>query len=154
MDERDWLAARFEGIALTPAGGAYRMLGGLPEADDAVRDAWLRLGRSGASGTENLSGWPTTIVARICLNLLRSRKLRRVVAQQPFCRGGIELAVRPRSARRAAEKLTPLNQCSVRRAAQRSAPTRRGLRSTAVRIRAAAGTDGPATRAASARRVW
>jgi RNA polymerase sigma factor (sigma-70 family) len=56
---------------------AYRMLGSLAEADDAVQDSWLRLSRSGASDVENLGGWLTTIVARVCLNILRSRNLRR-----------------------------------------------------------------------------
>src|SRR5690349_11972230 len=53
------------------------MLGSLSEADDAVQDAWLRLSRSGADGVENLRGWLTTIVARVCLNMLRSRRARR-----------------------------------------------------------------------------
>src|SRR5207253_3049648 len=56
---------------------AYRMLGSMHEADDAVQDAWLRLGRSGASGVENLSGWLTTVVARVCLDMLRARKAKR-----------------------------------------------------------------------------
>jgi RNA polymerase sigma-70 factor, ECF subfamily len=56
---------------------AYRMLGSLAEADDAVQDTWLRLSRAGAGGVENLSGWLTTIVARVCLNMLRSRTTRR-----------------------------------------------------------------------------
>ena len=56
---------------------AYRMLGSLPEAGDAVRDAWLRLSRSGADGAENLGGWLTTVVARVCLNMLHSRAARR-----------------------------------------------------------------------------
>ena len=55
---------------------AYSMLGSLPEADEAVQDAWLRLNRSGAEGVENLGGWLTTIVARVCLNLLQARKAR------------------------------------------------------------------------------
>ena len=58
---------------------AYRMLGSLSEADDAPQEAWLRLGRSDARGVENLGGWLTTVVARVCLDFLRSRKSRREV---------------------------------------------------------------------------
>src|SRR5205823_2566033 len=58
---------------------AYRMLGSLSEADDAVQEAWLRLSRSDTSGVKNLGGWLTTVVARVCLDMLRSRKARREV---------------------------------------------------------------------------
>jgi RNA polymerase sigma-70 factor (ECF subfamily) len=77
MDDRDWLAARFEEHRTRMRAVAYRMLGSLTEADDAVQDTWLRLSRSGADGVENLGGWLTTIVARVCLNMLRSRTTRR-----------------------------------------------------------------------------
>ena len=77
MDERDWLADRFEEHRPHLRAVAYRMLGSLAEADDAVQDAWLRLSRAGAGEVENLGGWLTTIVARICLNVLRSRATRR-----------------------------------------------------------------------------
>jgi RNA polymerase sigma factor (sigma-70 family) len=77
MDERAWLAERFEEHRPRLKGVAYRMLGSLTEADDAVQEAWLRLSRSGADGVENLGGWLTTIVARVCLNALRSRAGRR-----------------------------------------------------------------------------
>ncbi len=77
MDEHDWLAARFEEHRPHLRAVAYRMLGSLTEADDAVQDAWLRLHRSGVDGVENLGGWLTTIVARVCLNVLRSRATRR-----------------------------------------------------------------------------
>jgi RNA polymerase sigma factor (sigma-70 family) len=77
MHERDWLAARFEENRPRLRAVAYRMLGSLTEADDAVQDAWLRLSRSGANEVENLGGWLTTIVARVCLNMLRSRNMRR-----------------------------------------------------------------------------
>ena len=77
MDENEWLADRFEEHRAHLRAVAYRMLGSLTEADDAVQDAWLRLSRSGAGGVENLGGWLTTIVARVCLNMLRSRKVRR-----------------------------------------------------------------------------
>jgi RNA polymerase sigma factor (sigma-70 family) len=73
MDERDWLAERFEEHRTHLRSVAYRMLGSQTEADDAVQEAWLRLSRSGASGVENLGGWLTTVVARVCLNMLRSR---------------------------------------------------------------------------------
>jgi RNA polymerase sigma-70 factor (ECF subfamily) len=77
MDEGEWLAARFETHRPHLRAVAYRMLGSLPEADDAVQEAWLRLSRSGTSGVENLGGWLTTVVARVCLNTLRSRSSRR-----------------------------------------------------------------------------
>ena len=77
MDDHEWLAARFEEHRAHLQRVAYRMLGSLSEADDAVQDAWLRLSRSGADGVENLRGWLTTIVARVCLNMLRSRRARR-----------------------------------------------------------------------------
>src|SRR5213080_3810368 len=81
MDERQWLAERFEEQRPHLRAVAYRMLGSLAEADDAVQDAWLRLSRSGAGEVENLGGWLTTIVARVCLNMLRSRNVRR---EDPF----------------------------------------------------------------------
>ena len=77
MNEYEWLAERFEANRPHLRAVAYRMLGSLSEADDAVQEAWLRLSRSGASGVENLGGWLTTIVARLCLDMLRSRKSRR-----------------------------------------------------------------------------
>jgi RNA polymerase sigma factor (sigma-70 family) len=77
MDENEWLADRFEEHRARLRAVAYRMLGSLTEADDAVQDTWLRLSRSGASEVENLGGWLTTIVARVCLNMLRSRTTRR-----------------------------------------------------------------------------
>src|SRR5712672_3156200 len=77
MDERDWLAEKFEGNRVHLRAVAYRMLGSLNEADDAVQEAWLRLNRSDTSGVENLGGWLTTVVARVCLDMLRSRKSRR-----------------------------------------------------------------------------
>jgi RNA polymerase sigma-70 factor (ECF subfamily) len=77
VDERDWLAKRFEENRSHLRGVAYRMLGSVSEADDAVQEAWLRLSRSDASTIENLSGWLTTAVARTCLDMLRSRRSRR-----------------------------------------------------------------------------
>ena len=76
MDERELLAQRFEENRTHLRAVAYRMLGSHSEADDAVQEAWLRLSRSDTSGVENLRGWLTTIVARVCLDLLRSRKAR------------------------------------------------------------------------------
>jgi RNA polymerase sigma factor (sigma-70 family) len=80
-DERDWLAARFEQQRPRLRAVAYRMLGSLSEADDAVQEAWIRLSRSDASAVENLGGWLTTVVARVSLNMLRSRDVRR---EQPL----------------------------------------------------------------------
>ncbi|HLZ24943.1 MAG TPA: RNA polymerase sigma factor SigJ [Ktedonobacterales bacterium] len=77
MDENEWLAQRFEEHRSHLRSMAYRMLGSLTEADDAVQDTWLRLSRAGASEVENLGGWLTTIIARVCLNMLRSRHARR-----------------------------------------------------------------------------
>src|SRR6266508_509322 len=77
MDEGDWLAERFEENRPHMRAVAYRMLGSLAEAEDAVQEAWLRLSRSEASGIENLGGWLTTVVARVCLTMLRSRRSRR-----------------------------------------------------------------------------
>ena len=77
MAESDWLVEGFEKNRPRLRAVAYRMLGSLAEADDAVQEAWLRLSRSDASGVDNLSAWLTTIVARVCLNVLRSRNTRR-----------------------------------------------------------------------------
>jgi RNA polymerase sigma-70 factor, ECF subfamily len=77
MDERDLLAERFEEHRSRLRAVAYRMLGSLSEADDAVQEAWLRLSRSDADEIENLGGWLTTVVGRVSLNMLRSRKARR-----------------------------------------------------------------------------
>jgi RNA polymerase sigma factor (sigma-70 family) len=76
MDERDWLAARFEEHRTHLRAVAYRMLGSRSEADDAVQDAWLRVYRADTSDVANLGGWLTTIVARVCLNMLQSRQRR------------------------------------------------------------------------------
>src|SRR5262245_3746549 len=76
MDEGRWLAQRFEAKRQHLMGVAYRMLGSLSEADDAVQEAWLHVSRAGTDGVENLGGWLTTVVARVCLDMLRSRKAR------------------------------------------------------------------------------
>jgi RNA polymerase sigma-70 factor (ECF subfamily) len=76
-EQHDWMAERFEENRAHLRAVAYRMLGSTTEAEDAVQEAWLRLGRSDTSDVENLRGWLTTVVARVCLDLLRSRKSRR-----------------------------------------------------------------------------
>ena len=81
MDENEQLARRFEDDRPRLRGVAYRMLGSLSEADDAVQEAWLRLSRTDAQGIENLGGWLTTVVARVSLDMLRSRGSRR---EQPL----------------------------------------------------------------------
>ena len=81
MDEQEWLAQRFEEHRSHLRAVAYRMLGSLSEADDAVQDTWIRLSRIDAGEVENLGGWLTTVVARVCLNMLRSRQSRR---EEPF----------------------------------------------------------------------
>ena len=85
--ERDWLARRFEQERDHLRAVAYRMLGSLPEAEDAVQDAWLRVSRADASGVENLAGWLTTVTARVCLDALRARRARR---EQPMPDGAPE----------------------------------------------------------------
>ncbi len=77
MNERELLAERFEAHRQHLRAVAYRMLGSRSEADDAVQEAWLNVTRSGANGVDNLGGWLTTVVARVCLDMLRSRKSRR-----------------------------------------------------------------------------
>src|SRR5579885_3485117 len=81
MNEHNLLAERFEEQRGHLRAVAYRMLGTLSEADDAVQEAWLKLNRSGADGIQNLSAWLTTVVARVCLDLLRSRNARREDSQ-------------------------------------------------------------------------
>ena len=81
MDERDWLAERFEEHRGRLRAVAYRMLGSVSEADDAVQEAWLRLSRSDADEIENLGAWLTTVVGRVSLSMLRSRGTRR---EQPL----------------------------------------------------------------------
>ncbi|HLJ50332.1 MAG TPA: sigma-70 family RNA polymerase sigma factor [Bryobacteraceae bacterium] len=77
MDEHDWLAERFEENRGHMRAVAYRILGSAAEADDAIQEAWLRLNRSDAGAIENLGGWLTTVVARVSLDMLRSRSSRR-----------------------------------------------------------------------------
>lgn len=77
MDKQDWLAKNFEATRHHLKAVAYRMLGSVGEAEDAVQEAWIRLSRSESEKIENLNGWLTTVVARVCLDMLRSRKTRR-----------------------------------------------------------------------------
>jgi RNA polymerase sigma factor (sigma-70 family) len=83
MDDQEWLAERFEEHRPRLRAVAYRMLGSLSEADDAVQEAWLRLSRTDANEVENLGGWLTTVVARVSLNMLRSRRSRREEPRGP-----------------------------------------------------------------------
>src|SRR2546430_10571024 len=76
MVEHEWLAEQFEAYRTHLRAVAYRMLGSVSEADDAVQESWLRLSRSDTSGVDNLGGWLTTVVARVCLDMLRSRESR------------------------------------------------------------------------------
>jgi RNA polymerase sigma factor (sigma-70 family) len=91
MDDQDRLAKRFEAHRSHLRGVAYRMLGSLSDADDAVQEAWLRLNRSDTAGIENLAGWLTRVVARVCLDMLRSRRSRR---EEPLGLQGSEPIVR------------------------------------------------------------
>jgi Sigma-70 region 2 len=81
MNEREYLAERFEEHRTHLRAVAYRMLGSLSEVDDAVQEAWLRLSRADSAEIDNLGGWLTTVVARVCLDMLRSRTSRR---EEPF----------------------------------------------------------------------
>jgi RNA polymerase sigma factor (sigma-70 family) len=81
MNEREYLAERFEEHRTHLRAVAYRMLGSLSEVDDAVQEAWLRLSRADATSIDNLGGWLTTVVAHVCLDMLRSRTSRR---EEPF----------------------------------------------------------------------
>jgi RNA polymerase sigma factor (sigma-70 family) len=81
MNDTEWLSEQFEAERGHLRAVAYRMLGSMTEADDALQDAWLRVSRAGADDVANLGGWLTTVVARVCLNMLRSRKRRR---EEPF----------------------------------------------------------------------
>ena len=81
MNERDYLAERFEEHRAHLRAVAYRMLGSVGEVDDAVQEAWLRLSRADSTDIDNLGGWLTTVVARVCLDMLRSRQSRR---EEPF----------------------------------------------------------------------
>jgi RNA polymerase sigma factor (sigma-70 family) len=83
MEEREFLAEQFEKHRARLRAVAYRMLGSLSEADDAVQEAWIRLSRTDANAVENLGGWLTTVVARVSLNMLRSRRTRR---EEPLVR--------------------------------------------------------------------
>src|SRR5262245_28975209 len=80
MNENSWLAEHFGAHRKHLRAVAYRMLGSSTEADDAVQEAWLRLCRAGTREVENLGGWLTTVVARVCLDVLRSRKSRQEIA--------------------------------------------------------------------------
>jgi len=77
MEERDWLAQRFEAHRTHLRAVAYRMLGSVNDADDAVQEAWIRLSRTDTSDVENIRAWLTTVVGRVCLNMLRARRSRR-----------------------------------------------------------------------------
>ena len=91
-DEQGWLGERFEENRSRLAAIAYRMLGSGAEADDAVQEAWLRLSRSDVDAIDNLAGWLTTVVGRVCLDMLRSRKSRR---EEPLDSDGLEAAQNP-----------------------------------------------------------
>lgn len=88
MDKADWLAKNFEETRRHLKAVAYRMLGSVDEAEDAIQEAWIRLNRSESEKIENLSGWLTTVVARVCLDMLRSRKSRQ---EEPLDKRSSEL---------------------------------------------------------------
>ena len=111
MDELDGLAAQFEASRPRLRAVAYRMLGSGSEADNAFQEAWLRLSRSGADGVDNLGGWLTTVVARVCLDMLRTRKSRREEPLDP--RPGDQVAENVGRCRPAAEESEALLADSV-----------------------------------------
>jgi RNA polymerase sigma-70 factor (ECF subfamily) len=80
MNQQDWLAERFEANRSHLRGVAYRMLGSVTDAEDALQEAWIRLSRTDTSDVDNLRAWLTTVVGRVCLNMLRARKTRREAA--------------------------------------------------------------------------
>ena len=94
MDENDWLARQFDESRAHLRGVAYRMLGSVSEADDAVQETWLKLSRSDTREVENLRGWLTTVTARVCLDMLRARRSRReeplTGTVDPPCDGNVE----------------------------------------------------------------
>src|SRR4051812_15586749 len=90
MTERDWLTEQFEANRGHLRAVAYRMLGSRSEAEDAVQEAWLRLSRADTSNVENLGGWLTTVVARVSLDMLRSRKSRREEPMGEFLPEAVE----------------------------------------------------------------
>jgi RNA polymerase sigma-70 factor (ECF subfamily) len=98
IDTHNWLAMQFEADRPRLRAIAYRMLGSLAEAEDAVQESWLHLSRSDPSAVSNLGGWLTTVVARVCLNMLRARKTRReesLEASEPETVRGAESAIDP-----------------------------------------------------------
>src|SRR5260221_12943218 len=98
MDEHQWLTEQFEATRSHLQAVAYRMLGSLSEADDAVQASWLHLSRADTGGIENLGGWLTTVVARVCLDMLPSRKSRREESlgeQRPEPMRGHESGIEP-----------------------------------------------------------
>jgi RNA polymerase sigma factor (sigma-70 family) len=94
MTDTDWLARRFEEHRSRLTAVAYRMLGSAPEAEDAVQETWLRLSRTETSDIENLGGWITTVIGRVCLTMLKTRQLRR---EEPLGEHGPELEADPES---------------------------------------------------------
>ena len=117
MAERGWLTDHFEQERPRLRGVAYRMLGSVAEAEDALQEAWLRLSRADTSSVENLSGWLTTVVARVCLNLLQARKARHeepLNASRLFRRHG-----RQRDGRLDWERATARRNCAHNGAARR-----------------------------------
>ena len=95
MNESEFLALQFEENRSHLRAVAYRMLGSLNEADDAVQEAWLKLSRSDAGSVDNLGGWLTTVVARVCLDMLRARNARREDALDPQAPEPVRRSVKP-----------------------------------------------------------
>ena len=77
MDDIQWVEERFEEHRARLRAVAYRMLGSVADAEDALQDAWVRVNRADTEGVDNIGAWLTTVVARVCLNMLRARNVRR-----------------------------------------------------------------------------
>src|SRR3974390_1590228 len=107
MDEHDVLADRFEAHRARLRAAAYQMLGSASEADDAVQEAWLRLSRTDPGKIENLGGWLTTVVARVCLNMLASRREQPVGMHLPESAGNDAAGTGPETEALLADSIGP-----------------------------------------------
>jgi RNA polymerase sigma factor (sigma-70 family) len=151
MNERDYLAERFEEHRAHLRAVAYRMLGSLSEVDDAVQEAWLRLSRAESTAIDNLGGWLTTVVARVCLDMLRSRQSRREEPLPPDAPEPVATGIRGSSPEQEAlladsvglallvvlDRLTPAERLAIRPVMVQRAKERAPKRQSPTNLRAA-----------------